>query len=95
MGGGCYKGITMNDDTQLLRRYADEGFEAAFAEVVRRHVDLVYGAALRQTHGNAALAQDVVQGVFTDMARKAAASAGARGTRCTARRAPPMTRWTL
>lgn len=65
----------MNDDTQLLRRYAEEGVEAAFAEVVGRHVDLVYGAALRQTRGNAALAQDVVQGVFTDLARKASAVA--------------------
>lgn len=65
----------MNDDTQLLRRYAEEGVEAAFAEVVGRHVDLVYGAALRQTYGNAALAQDVVQGVFTDLARKASAVA--------------------
>lgn len=65
----------MNDDTQLLRRYAEEGAEAAFAEVVARHVDLVYGAALRQTRGNAALAQDVVQAVFTDLARKAAAVA--------------------
>lgn len=62
----------MNTDTELLRRYAEEGAEAAFAEVVGRHVDLVFGAALRQTHENAALAQDVVQVVFTDLARKAA-----------------------
>ncbi len=62
----------MNDDTELLRRYAEEGVESAFAEVVARRVDLVFGAALRQTRGNVALARDVVQVVFTDLARKAA-----------------------
>jgi RNA polymerase sigma factor (sigma-70 family) len=65
----------MNDDAQMLRRYAETGEEAALAEVVGRHVDLVYGVALRQTRGNAALAQDVVQVVFTELARKAAAVA--------------------
>ncbi len=35
-------------DIQLLRSYATDGSEAAFAELVRRHADLVYSAALRQ-----------------------------------------------
>ena len=61
----------MMDDSTLLRRYADDRSEADFAEVVRRHLDFVYSSALRQVNGDAHLAQDVVQLVFTDLARKA------------------------
>jgi len=61
----------MNDDAELLRRYADEGSESAFSELVRRHVDLVYGAALRRTSGDAHRAADVSQQVFTTLARRA------------------------
>ncbi|MEO5957904.1 MAG: sigma-70 family RNA polymerase sigma factor [Opitutaceae bacterium] len=61
----------MNDDAILLRRYTEEGSESAFAELVRRHVDLVYGAALRRTGGDAHRAGDVAQQVFTTLARQA------------------------
>lgn len=60
----------MDNDQQLLRRYAADGSEAAFGEIVARHVDLVYSAAFRRTGGDAHLAQDVAQLVFTDLARK-------------------------
>src|SRR5919109_2632098 len=60
----------MNDDAQLLRRYAEDGSESAFAELVSRHIDLVYSAALRQLGGDVHLAQDVTQNVFADLARK-------------------------
>lgn len=63
----------VSDDSTLLGRYVRDGDEAAFAEVVRRHVDLVYGAALRKLKGNRARAEDVTQEVFAALARKAAA----------------------
>ena len=62
----------MTPDRELLRRYAESRSETAFAELVERHVHLVYSAALRQVNGDAHLAQDVAQIVFTDLARQAA-----------------------
>jgi RNA polymerase sigma factor (sigma-70 family) len=61
----------MSEDSDLLRRYSENSSEEAFAEVVRRHLGLVYGAALRKVGGDAHLAQDVTQQVFIDLARKA------------------------
>lgn len=65
----------ITDNSELLRRYLGEKSEAAFAELVQRNIDLVYSAALRQVNGDAAVAQDVTQAVFTDLARKAPALA--------------------
>jgi RNA polymerase sigma factor (sigma-70 family) len=60
----------MLTDQQLLRDYAEGASEAAFAEVVRRHLELVYSAALRMVR-DAQLAEDVTQGVFMAVARNA------------------------
>lgn len=43
----------MTDDAELIRRYAEQRSEEAFAELVRRHLGLVYSAALRRLGGDA------------------------------------------
>lgn len=57
----------MSTSEQLLREYAQTKSEAAFAEIVRRHVDLVYGSALRLLREPAA-AEDVTQTTFAELA---------------------------
>ncbi|MCI0540296.1 MAG: hypothetical protein L0Z50_34265, partial [Verrucomicrobiales bacterium] len=54
----------MRPDSELLGLYARTASEEAFSELVRRHLDLVYSAALRQVNGDTPLAQDVAQAVF-------------------------------
>ena len=61
----------MKDNGSLLRQYATHGDEAAFRQVVERHVSLVYSAALRQLNGDGHLAEDVAQTVFIALAQKA------------------------
>src|SRR5689334_2375285 len=63
--------MDMNETHRLLQEYVDEGSEAAFREIVTRYIDLVYSVALRRVSGDAHRAQDVVQTVFSDLARKA------------------------
>lgn len=58
-------------DSELIGRFAHERDEGAFGELVRRHIDLVHSAALRQCDGRAAPAEDIAQTVFTQLATKA------------------------
>jgi RNA polymerase sigma factor (sigma-70 family) len=61
----------MTTDRELLGDFAGTGSEDAFREIVRRHVNLVYSAALRQLCGDAPLAEEVTQTVFTALAARA------------------------
>ena len=59
------------NDMDLVREYARDHSDAAFNELVRRHLNLVYSVARRCT-GNDGDAHDVTQAVFIILARKAA-----------------------
>jgi RNA polymerase sigma factor (sigma-70 family) len=74
----------MLSDTALLDRYARERDESAFAELVRRYLNLVYSAAVRRI-GDRHLAEDVTQAVFMILSKKAR-SAG---------RTSPLSAWLL
>jgi RNA polymerase sigma factor (sigma-70 family) len=62
--------VNTQTDPQLLADYSSQGSEDAFAELVRRHLDFVYSAAVRMVC-DAQLAGDVTQGVFLALAQNA------------------------
>jgi RNA polymerase sigma factor (sigma-70 family) len=58
-------------DSQILREFATRRSEAAFNELTRRHLNMVFGAAFRATEDRAA-AEEIAQDVFVILAKKAA-----------------------
>lgn len=58
-------------DNELLQAFHESGDQEAFAELVRRHLDIVYNVALRALGGDSSLAEEATQDVFSDLARKA------------------------
>ncbi len=62
-------------DAKLLRDYAERGVERAFTEIVNRHTNLVYSAALRQVD-SPDVAADVAQQAFLGLARGARSLSG-------------------
>ena len=64
---------SLADEAALLRLYQSAPGETAFRQLVARHLPLVWSTARRLVNGDASLAEDVTQIVFTDFARKAPA----------------------
>jgi RNA polymerase sigma factor (sigma-70 family) len=62
--------LKMTSNLDLLAQFARNNSQDAFAEIVRRHLNLVYSAALRQVR-SPQLAEEVTQSVFADLARAA------------------------
>lgn len=59
------------DTDPLLQEFAECRSESAFADLVRRHLNLVYSAALRRCGGQTGLAEETCQLVFVDLAQQA------------------------
>src|SRR5215211_8993103 len=66
--GGAYTTETMTGDAELLTEYAQHRREAAFKELLDRHMALVYSTALRRV-SDPQCARDIVQLVFIELAQ--------------------------
>lgn len=63
--------MTLESGLDLLSGYARGRDEAAFGDLVSRYLNAVYSVVLRRLGGDTALAAEVAQSVFADLARKA------------------------
>src|SRR5271170_2366044 len=62
--------MTQLTDNQLLAEYTTRDSEEAFGLLMRRYIDVIYAAALRQVR-HADMAEDVTQAAFIGLARRA------------------------
>lgn len=62
--------VQTESDQELLDAFIARRDEGAFSEIVRRHVRLVFSAAMRQTRERE-MAQDVTQAVFLLLSQNA------------------------
>jgi RNA polymerase sigma factor (sigma-70 family) len=62
---------TGSTDAELLRQFVQDRSEGAFRRLTERHLDLVFGTALRRV-GDRGAAEELTQNVFIALARKAA-----------------------
>jgi RNA polymerase sigma factor (sigma-70 family) len=69
-GAGTLERLNDWTNQRLLQEFANRQSDAAFAELVRRHIDLVHSAALRMVC-DSHLAQDVTQATFVALAQSA------------------------
>ncbi|HTV47801.1 MAG TPA: sigma-70 family RNA polymerase sigma factor [Phycisphaerae bacterium] len=69
----------MLTDAELLGSFVRDRSEDAFKTLLDRHLKLVYGAALRQVN-DPGIAEDIAQGVFMALARKAPSLQGRAAT---------------
>lgn len=60
---------TDESDRRLVREFVHEHSEPAFTALAERHMQLVYGAAMRATSNHSA-AEEITQNVFLELARK-------------------------
>lgn len=63
--------IGMTEDQQWLEEYCQDRSDRAFRFLVDKHLPMVHSAAMRMVQGDAHLAEDIAQCVFSNLARKA------------------------
>src|SRR5947208_1587632 len=71
ISGNCIIDVVMDDD-ELLRQYVQDRSQEAFRQLVERHLGMVFATARRMA-GDAHLAEEIAQNVFTTLAQKGAA----------------------
>src|SRR3954469_7392950 len=64
--------MAIMEDMDLVREYVARNSDEAFAELVSRHVNLVFSVALRHVR-NAGEAEEITQAVFIILSKKAPA----------------------